>query len=51
MLDQLLGHPWHIRWFAHEYVTVSSKEADERAFLFITQATPDQRGLGRVALL
>jgi hypothetical protein len=23
MLDQLLGHPWHIRWFPREYVSVS----------------------------
>jgi hypothetical protein len=35
MLDQLLGHPWYIRWFPHEYVTVGPKEGDERTFLFI----------------
>jgi hypothetical protein len=23
MLDQLPGHPWHIRWFPCEYVSVS----------------------------
>jgi hypothetical protein len=34
MLDQLLGHPWHIRWFPREYVSVSPKETDEREFLF-----------------
>jgi hypothetical protein len=36
MLDQLPGHPWHIRWFPREYVSVSPKEADEREFLFVT---------------
>jgi hypothetical protein len=30
MLDQLSGHPWHVRWFPREYVSVSPKEADER---------------------
>jgi hypothetical protein len=36
MLDQLPGHPWHIRWFPREYVSVGPKEADEREFLFVT---------------
>jgi hypothetical protein len=36
MLDQLPGHPWHIRWFPREYVSVSPKEVDEREFLFVT---------------
>jgi hypothetical protein len=36
MLDQFPGHPWHIRWFLHEYVSVSLKETDEREFLFHT---------------
>jgi hypothetical protein len=36
MLDQLPGHPWHIRWYPREYVSVSPKEADEREFLFVT---------------
>jgi hypothetical protein len=36
MLNQLPGHPWHIRWFPCEYVSVSPKEADEREFLFVT---------------
>jgi hypothetical protein len=36
MLDQLSGHPWHIRWFPREYVSVSLKKADEREFLFVT---------------
>jgi hypothetical protein len=49
MLDQLLGHPWHICWFPREYVSVSPKEANERAFLFVTQAASDQSSLGRVA--
>jgi hypothetical protein len=34
MLDQLFGHPWPIRWFPCEYVSVSPQEADEREFLF-----------------
>jgi hypothetical protein len=36
MLDQLPGHPWHIRCFPREYVSVSPKEADEHEFLFVT---------------
>jgi hypothetical protein len=36
MLDQLPGHPLHIRWFPREYVSVSPKEAEEREFLFVT---------------
>jgi hypothetical protein len=36
MLDQLPGHPWHIRRFPCENVSVSPKEADEREFLFLT---------------
>jgi hypothetical protein len=51
MLDQLLGHPWHIHWFPHEYISVSPKKADERAFLFVTQAASDQSSLGRVTFL
>jgi hypothetical protein len=35
MLDQLLGHPWHICWIPCEYVSVSPKEAEERDFLFV----------------
>jgi hypothetical protein len=46
MLDQLRGHPWHIRWFPREYVSVSPKETDEREFLFLTQARADDSGLG-----
>jgi hypothetical protein len=34
MLDQLPGHPWHIRWFPREYILISPKETDEREFLF-----------------
>jgi hypothetical protein len=26
MLNQLLGHTWHIRWFPHEYITVSPRK-------------------------
>jgi hypothetical protein len=35
-----------IRWFPCEYVSVSPKKADEREFLFITQARTDDGGLG-----
>jgi hypothetical protein len=35
MLDQFPGHPWHIRLFPREYVSVSLKESDEREFLFL----------------
>jgi hypothetical protein len=35
MLDQLPGHPWHVRRFPCEYVSVSPKKADEREFLFV----------------
>jgi hypothetical protein len=35
MLDQFLEHPWHIRWFLREYVSISPKETDEREFLFL----------------
>jgi hypothetical protein len=45
MLDQLPGHPRHIRWFPRAYVSVSPKEADEREFLFVTQARADDSGL------
>jgi hypothetical protein len=40
MLDQLLSYPWHIHWFSREYVSVSPKEAQERAFLFVTLKPP-----------
>jgi hypothetical protein len=46
MLDQLLGHPWHIRWFPFEYVSVSPQETDEREFLFVIQARADDGCLG-----
>jgi hypothetical protein len=51
MLDQLLGHSWHIRWFPCEYVIVSLKKVDEREFLFVIQQGVDNNGLGGVALL
>jgi hypothetical protein len=46
VLDQLPGHPWHICWFPREYVSVGPKKADEREFLFVTQARTDDGGLG-----
>jgi hypothetical protein len=35
ILDQFPRHPWHIRWFPCEYVSVSPEETDEREFLFL----------------
>jgi hypothetical protein len=51
MLDQLLGHLWHIHWFPCKYVSVSPKEADEHAFLFVAHAASNQSSLGWVAFL
>ena len=51
MLDQLLGHPWHIHWFPREYVLVGPKEVDELEFLFITQSCSDDGRFGVVSLL
>jgi hypothetical protein len=41
VLDQILGHPWHVRWFPSEDVSVSPEEADERIFLFRVKARRD----------
>jgi hypothetical protein len=35
VLNQPPRHPWHVRWFPFEYVSVSPEEADERVFLFL----------------
>jgi hypothetical protein len=35
MLNQFRGHPWHVRWFPCEYISVSLKETDEHEFLFL----------------
>jgi hypothetical protein len=51
MLDQLLGHPWHICWFPRKYISVSPKEVNEREFLFAVQPSTNQSCLRRVALL
>ena len=51
MLDQLLGHPWHIRWFPRENVLVGPKEVDELEFLFVAQSGSDDGGFGVVFLL
>jgi hypothetical protein len=48
VLDQLPGHPWHVRWLPHEDVSVSSEEADERVFLFRVEARPDGGSLAAV---
>jgi hypothetical protein len=40
MLNQLPGHPWHLRWFPREDVAVSPEEVDERVFLFGSRPTP-----------
>jgi hypothetical protein len=49
MLDQIPGHPWHVRWFPRKDVSVSPEEADERVFLFRVEACPDGGGLAAVA--
>jgi hypothetical protein len=49
VLDQVPRHPWHVRWFPSEDVSVSPKEADERVFLFRVKARPDHSGLATVA--
>ena len=51
MLDQLLGHSWHIRWFPREYVSVGPKEVDELEFLFVAQASSDDSSFGVISLL
>ena len=51
MLDQLLGHPWHIHWFPREYISVVPKEVDELDFLFVAQASSDDGRLGVISLL
>jgi hypothetical protein len=51
VLNQLLGHSYHICYFLCKYVLVSPKEVDERAFLFIVQPCIDQGRLGWIALL
>jgi hypothetical protein len=45
MLDQFPGHPWHIRRFSREYISVSLKETDECEFLFLIQARANDGGL------
>jgi hypothetical protein len=49
MLDQLLEHPWHVRWLPREDVAISSEEVDERVFLFGVVTHPDGGGLAAVA--
>jgi hypothetical protein len=49
MLDRLPGHPWHVRWFPREDVSVSSEEVGERVFLFRVEARPDGGDLVVVA--
>jgi hypothetical protein len=49
MLDQIPGHPWHVRWFPNEDVLVIPEEADDRVFLFRVEARPDHGGLANVA--
>jgi hypothetical protein len=51
MLNQLPGHPWHVRWFLREDVAVSPEEVDERVFLFRVEARPDGGGLANVTCL
>jgi hypothetical protein len=49
MLDQLPGHPCHVRWLPREDVAVSPEEVDERVFLFGVETRPDGGGLAAVA--
>jgi hypothetical protein len=48
MLDQLPGHPWHVRWLPREDVAISLEEVVERVFLFGVEAGPDDGGLAAV---
>jgi hypothetical protein len=50
MLDQLLGHPWHICWFPCKYISINPKEVDEREFLFVVQPGIEECYLRRFAL-
>jgi hypothetical protein len=49
VLDQPLGHPYHVRWFPREDVSVSSEEAEERVFLFRVGTHPDHASLAAIA--
>jgi hypothetical protein len=49
VLDQLPGHPWHVRWLPREDVAVSPEEVDEHVFLFGVEAGPDGGDLAGVA--
>jgi hypothetical protein len=49
MLDQIPGHPWHVRWFPSEDVSVIPEEADEHVFLFQVEARLDHGGLAAIA--
>jgi hypothetical protein len=48
MLDQLPGHPWHVRWLPREDVAVSPEEVDECVFLFRVETRSDGSGLAVV---
>jgi hypothetical protein len=49
VLDQPPGHPWHVRGFPCEDVSVSLEEADERVFLFRVETHPNNGSLATVA--
>jgi hypothetical protein len=49
VLDQPPGHPWHVRWFPSEDVSVSPEEADEHVFLFRVETRPDHGSLAAIA--
>jgi hypothetical protein len=51
VLDQIPGHPWHVRWFPCEDVSVSLEEADERVFLFWVKGSPDHGSLAVVTCM
>src|SRR6266498_3177409 len=48
MLDHLPWNPRHVGRFPSEDVLVCLEEGDERAFLFVVEACPDQSHLGWV---
>src|SRR5438105_11495190 len=48
MLNHLPWNPRHVGRFPSEDILVCLKEGDERAFLFVIEACPDQSHLGRI---
>jgi hypothetical protein len=46
VLNHLPRDPGHLRRLPGEYVDICPEEGDERAFLFLSQVSPDAGGLG-----